>query len=75
MDPKDDHSPSTIESPFVRKLNPERDITTKKLQPPEAVGHSEGCCSPQNTYRFAQAERAGNTFLKKIAPTLSPQKF
>lgn len=40
-------------------------IRAKKLQPPEAVWHSEGCCSPQNDYKISWRPNRCNLFLKK----------
>ena len=37
----------------------------KKLQPPEAVGHSEGCCSPQNADKITWNEGRRNPFFEK----------
>jgi hypothetical protein len=42
----------------------------KKLQPPEAVWHSEGCCSPQNNFKVSHPPNERNAFLKKSASTL-----
>ncbi len=41
------------------------EIRAKKLQPPEAVWHSEGCCSPQNDYKISCLGFVCNIFLKK----------
>ena len=41
-------------------------IRAKKLQPPEAIWHSEGCCSPQNKIKMPYLMSGGNYFFKKI---------
>ncbi|NBV86653.1 MAG: hypothetical protein EBS01_10425 [Verrucomicrobia bacterium] len=37
----------------------------KKLQPPEAIRHSEGCCSPQNEFNFSRQQAADKSFFQK----------
>jgi hypothetical protein len=39
----------------------------KKLQPPEAIWHSEGCCSPQNIFKISHGESCDKSFFKKIS--------
>ena len=41
------------------------EIRAKKLQPPEAVWHSEGCCSPQNNFKVSHPPRGRNAYFKK----------
>jgi hypothetical protein len=56
--------------PIIAEANDfprQRADQTKKLQPPEAVWHSEGCCSPQNDFRIARYECVRNGFFKKTA--------
>jgi hypothetical protein len=43
------------------------EIRAKKLQPPEAVWHSEGCCSPQNDFKISHWRNGCNLFLKKVS--------
>ena len=55
-------SPQTCKTPLPKNLS----IRAKKLQPPEAIWHSEGCCSPQNKIKLPYLMSGGNYFFKKI---------